>query len=169
MTNRNYLKLTIAIIASVYFIGCCFNPGAWHFIDNANLLIHEGGHIIFMSFGDFMYALGGSLTQVLLPAIFVIYFAYREQYYSASLVLFWVGENLLNVSVYAGDAVKMQLPLLFGDNSTHDWNWLLIRAGMLHHTVGVAATIQFLGVATILIACAWAIYSAVRPEPEQLS
>jgi uncharacterized protein YqgC (DUF456 family) len=49
---------------------------------------------------------GGSLFQVILPAVFVGYFVWREQYYSAAIVLFWVGQSILNVWVYAADAVS---------------------------------------------------------------
>lgn len=168
MKNVSLPKLIIAIAASAYFFWCAYDPSQWHFIDNANLLIHEGGHVMFIFFGMFMYVLGGSLMQVLLPALFVIYFFQRKEYYSSALTLFWVGENLLSVSVYAGDAVKMQLQLLFGDNSIHDWNWLLIYMGQLHHTTGIALTIRIAGTLTILAAAAWSILSAVQ-EPDSLT
>ena len=154
-------KIVVALAATTYFIWCEVYPGNWHFIDNVNLLVHEGGHVVFMPFGMFLYILGGSLTQVLLPALFVVYFYWQEQYYSAALTLFWVGENLLNVSVYAGDAVRMQLPLLGGDNVIHDWNWLLVYTGQLHHTDGVALTIRTLGTLAIIAAAIWSLRTAV--------
>ena len=56
-----------------------------------------------------------------MPGLFVVgYFCYQQQFYSAAMVLFWVGESVLNVSVYAGDSVALQLPLLGGENSIHD-------------------------------------------------
>lgn len=156
-------KIVVAILASAYFLWCAANPAQWHFIDNVNLFVHEGGHVVFSFFGWFMYVLGGSLMQVLLPTLFVIYFYRQQQYYSAALTLFWVGENLLNVSVYAGDAIKMQLSLLFGDNSIHDWNWLLVYTGQLRHTAGIAMTIQVAGTLTIIIASIWSVWTAVKP------
>lgn len=155
-------KLTIAILASLYFLYCATDVAQWHFIDNANLLVHEGGHMVFMPFGQFMYVLGGSLMQVLLPALFVIYFYWRDEMYSAALVLFWVGENLLNVSNYAADALKMQLPLLFGDDSIHDWNWLLFETHQLRHTDTIALIIRLLGTLTIITAAGWSIYEASK-------
>ena len=61
-----------------------------------------------------MMIAGGSLFQVIMPGLFVGYFWYHRKFYSAALVLFWVGESILNVSVYAGDSLALQLPLLGG-------------------------------------------------------
>jgi len=157
-------KLLIAILASLYFFWCAAYVGDWHFIDNVNVFIHEGGHVIFWPFGEFLHVLGGSLTQVLLPLLFVIYFYFQKQFYSAGLTLFWVGENLLNVSWYAADAVRMQLPLLFGDDSIHDWNWLLIYTGQLHHTAGIALVIRLLGTLAIAAATVWAILASMEKK-----
>ncbi len=158
--DRKILKVTVAALASAYFFSCIANPGQWHFIDGVNLLVHEGGHVIFSPFGMFLYILGGSLTQVLVPLLFVFYFFHFGQKYSASLTLFWVGESLLNVYLYAADAQKMQLQLLFGDNSIHDWNWLLIYTGQLHHTKGIATSIEILGIIAIIMAACGAFYFA---------
>jgi hypothetical protein len=75
-------------------------------------------------------------------------------------VLFWVGESLLNVSVYAADSVRMQLPLLGGDNSIHDWNYMLDHLGLLRQTAGIALAIRAFGTLTIIFAIVWAIYTA---------
>jgi hypothetical protein len=121
-------------------------------VDNFNLVIHEAGHILFIPFGQFMTIAGGSLFQVIVPATFAAYFYYQKKHFSSALVLFLVGESLLNVSVYAGDAVLMELPLLGGDDSIHDWNWMLDRLGLLDHTREIAGAIRALGALTILSA-----------------
>ncbi|MGI9164836.1 MAG: hypothetical protein ACR2G5_00345 [Pyrinomonadaceae bacterium] len=105
--NQDPLKLIVAVIASAYFFWCAYDPSQWHLIDGVNLLIHEAGHFVFRPFGEFMMIAGGSLFQVIMPALFVAYFLYLTKFYSAALVLFWVGESILNVSVYAGDSVKL--------------------------------------------------------------
>ncbi len=122
---KNPLKLIVAVVASLYFFWCAYDPYQWHLIDGVNLLIHEAGHIIFSFLGEFMMIAGGSLFQIIMPALFAGYFAYQQNYYSAALVLFWVGESILNVSVYAGDSLALQLPLLGGPDTVHDWNYLL--------------------------------------------
>ncbi len=163
---NNIFKATVALLAGWYFFYYASSPETWHFIDNFNLLIHEAGHWIFWPFGEFMHVLGGSLNQVLIPILFVIYFYRQNEKYSASLVLFWVAQNLINVSIYAGDAVKMQLPLLGGDNVIHDWNWLLIYTGQLHHTEGVALTIKAFGIGLVLLAAAASLYYCLNNEPK---
>src|SRR6185369_8631885 len=102
-------KFLFVCVAGCYFLWCAWDPSNWHLIDGVNLLIHEAGHIVFMPFGEFIMIAGGSLFQVIMPAAFVVYFCRRGAAYSAALVLFWVGESLLNVSVYAKDAIKMEL------------------------------------------------------------
>jgi len=39
------------------------------FIHNINLVFHEAGHIVFRLFGQFISSLGGSLGQLIMPAI----------------------------------------------------------------------------------------------------
>ncbi len=160
--NKNFKpqisRVIISILASLYFLYYFFTLADWHFLDAANLIIHEAGHVVFMFFGEFLHILGGSLFQILLPVLFVYYFYKREDYFSASLLLFWVGQNLLNVSVYASDAIAMQLPLLGGDSVGHDWNALLSITGLLSHTALVGSTIYFCGAVCILLAICFSFY-----------
>ena len=161
---RDPLKIVVASLASCYFLWAAVHPADWRFVDNFNLVIHEAGHILFIPFGQFITIAGGSLFQVIVPAVFAVYFYYQEKYFSSALVLFMVGESLLNVSVYAGDAVTMQLPLLGGDDSIHDWNWMLDRLGLLDHTAEIAGAIRALGTLMILSASGWSLLSARRSE-----
>jgi hypothetical protein len=162
---RDPLKTVIALLAAGYFLWAALHPSEWRFVDNFNLVIHEAGHIIFIPFGQFMTIMGGSLFQVVVPAVFAAYFYYQEKYYSSALVLFLLGESLLNVSVYAGDAFAMQLPLLGGDDSTHDWNWMLDRLGLLDRTREIAGAIRLLGTLTIFAAAVFSFLTA-RRRPE---
>ncbi len=146
------LKLVVAVVASLYFFWCAYDPYQWHLIDGVNLIIHEAGHLFFRPFGEFMMIAGGSLFQVIMPALFVGYFLYHNKLYSAALVLFWVGESILNVSVYAGDAVALQLPLLGGEGSIHDWNYMLSSLNLLGSTTQIAGALRLLGTIAIALA-----------------
>lgn len=166
---KKIFKIAIAALAAAYFFWCAATAAQWHFFDNVNLLMHEAGHWIFSPFGYFMSVFGGSLNQVLMPLIFVLYFWFwQKSKYSASLLLFWVGQSLANISVYAGDAVKMQLPLLGGGNGwetgMHDWNWLLIRLGWLHFTDTVAKIILAAGWAAMIFALIGSLYFALKKD-----
>ena len=164
--KKNLPKLVVTVIASLYFFWCAYDPYQWHLIDGVNLVIHEAGHLIFRLFGEFLMIAGGSLFQVIMPALFVGYFTYHRKLYSASLVLFWVGESILNVSVYAGDAVALQLPLLGGQDSIHDWNYLLSSLNLLSATPQIAGVIRLLGTIVIALAAVGSIWFA-KHESEQ--
>ena len=101
------------------------HPDRWLFLDNVNLIVHEAGHVLWRIFGEFLYFLGGSVTQILVPLAFVMYFWRSNQRFAACVAAFWTASSLFNLSVYVGDARAMELPLLGGDNVEHDWNWIL--------------------------------------------
>ena len=153
----NYSRIIGIIITGFYFLFCALHPGDWHFIDNVDLVIHEAGHWIFIFFGEFIRILGGSLNQVLIPTVFAAYFFLKRDFYSGSLVSLWVGYNIVNVSVYMGDAVRMSLPLLGGDNVIHDWNYILGHLGLLSHTGFLSGLTYALGIFIILGATAWGV------------
>jgi hypothetical protein len=166
--KRDTPRLVVAVIVSLYFFWCAYDPYQWHLIDGVNLVIHEAGHLIFSPLGEFMMIAGGSLFQVIMPALFVGYFCYHAKYYSAALVLFWVGESVLNVSVYAGDSLALQLPLLGGQDSVHDWNYLLSSLNLLPATAKIAGGIRLLGTIVIALAALGSIRFA-RRDGEELS
>ena len=76
----------------------------------------------------------------------------------------WVGINLINVSVYAGDAIVMQLPLLGGDGVMHDWNYILTTLDTLSSTPTVATTLYGLGAVSIGIGIALSYFFALEQE-----
>jgi len=120
---------TIALLPLVIFY--TINNGQFTFIDYVNVLIHEGGHGVFKIFGRFIYTLGGTLMQIIIPSMFVIYYWIKRKKFGAQIFLVWLGENLMNISVYAADARAQKLPLLGGNKVYHDWTWLLSQTGLL--------------------------------------
>lgn len=138
-------KLLITIVTALYFFNILLHPTEWHFIDSIDLIFHEAGHPLMMFFGEFLYVAGGTIFQISIPAVVVFYFWRREEMFSASLVLFWVGQNFINASVYAGDAIVQNLPLLGGDNVNHDWTTMLSMLGILKYTPLVADLFFYIG------------------------
>lgn len=167
----NYPKLIFAGVLTVYFLWIAYNPMAGSFLDTVDLPIHETGHLLFRLFGEFMMVAGGSLFQVIVPAVFVGYFYWHEKYYSAAIVLFWVGQSILNVFVYAADAVVMQLVLTSGltgsEGSFHDWNYLLTTTGLIGATKTVAGIIRLFGTLTIIAAGVFSVYFSFFDEPAE--
>ena len=167
----NYPKLIFAGVLAVYFLWIAYNPMAGSFLDMVDLPIHETGHLLFRLFGEFMMVAGGSLFQVIVPAVFVGYFYWHEKYYSAAIVLFWVGQSILNVFVYAADAVVMHLVLTSGltgsEGSFHDWNYLLTTTGLIGATKTVAGIIRLFGTLTIIAAGVFSVYFSFFDEPDE--
>lgn len=160
--NTRYLKILASILISMYFLSYASGPknlDKWNLIDDVNLIIHEAGHSIFMFFGEFIHVFGGSFFQVTFPLVFVIYFIFwRREYLSASILLFWVGQNILDVAVYMGDSIVLQLPLLGGDGVIHDWNYLLNSLNILKYT-NILSTITYdIGFFVIIIAAVSSLY-----------
>jgi hypothetical protein len=167
----NYPKLIFAVLMSIYFLLIAYAPLNGSFLDLVDLPIHETGHLLFRPFGEFLMIAGGSLFQVILPAIFVGYFLWYEKYYSAAIVLFWVGQSILNVFVYAADAIVMQIVLTSGltgsEGSFHDWNYLLTETGLINSTKTVAGLIRIFGTLTIIAAGITSIYYSIYPQNEK--
>jgi hypothetical protein len=89
------------------------------------LYIHEAGHLIFSFFGRTIAILGGSLNQVLIPAVWFIV-AKREGSSLSNTALFFTGVSIVDVSIYVKDAEVLQLPLIGGlSKAHHDWRNLL--------------------------------------------
>lgn len=149
---------------TIYFLWIAYDPMAGSFLDMVDLPIHETGHLLFRILGEFIGIAGGSLFQVVVPAIFVGYFIWHYKYYSAAIVLFWVGQSILNVYVYAQDAATMQLETT---NGFHDWNYMLTSLGMIDHTKTVAGLIRMVGTLTITAAAVSSIYYAFQPAVEE--
>ncbi len=107
--------------------------GSWGFVDGVNLVFHEAGHVFFALAGHFVGVLGGSLNQVLIPAVCAGVFLWQGQPFGAGLCGIWAGQSLAGVSVYMADARARILPLLGGEDAkfAHDWHYLLRTLGLL--------------------------------------
>jgi hypothetical protein len=168
----NYPKLIFACLFAIYFLWIAYDPMQGSFLDNVDLPIHETGHLLFRPLGEFMSVAGGSLFQIIFPAVFVGYFVWHHKYYSAAIVLFWVGQSILNVWVYAADAVSMQLVLTSGltgsEGSFHDWNYMLTRTGLIGSTKAVAGLIRLGGTLIILAAAGASFFYAFFPAESEI-
>jgi hypothetical protein len=135
-------------------------------LDLVNLGFHEAGHIFLGFFGRFIMMSGGTIFQLLIPGICLAHLKLRGANLGWQLCLFWIGENLLNISIYAGDAVRQALPLVGGGE--HDWAYLLTEMHLIAHTDGVSMFIFLCGSAVIF----WSFYligrDAVKREPIKL-
>ena len=149
--------LTIAL--AVYGIAILAAPMSWSFIDNINLPVHETGHLMFAAFGDTLQLLGGTLLQLLLPLAFAAYFTMQRDEHAASVGIWWVGQNFVNISTYMSDAQPMSLPLAGGGD--HDWNILFSEWGVLTHASQYAQLAHGFGFLVMLVATVWGLFDAL--------
>jgi hypothetical protein len=124
---KKWITSLVLIPFAIYYLA---NWGQYTLIDNANLIIHEAGHFFFSFFGSFIYAAGGTIMQILFPFFIALYFLRTGYRTGTQIFLFWLGQNLINISVYAADAEVRILPLL--GNGQHDWYYMLRQLGILN-------------------------------------
>ena len=81
------------------------NAAGESFLHLINLPFHEFGHLLFRPFGQYMASLGGTLGQLLMPAIcFGVLLVQTRDPFGASAALWWFGENFLDIAPYINDA-----------------------------------------------------------------
>jgi hypothetical protein len=130
------------------------------FLHGVNLVFHEAGHILFLPFGGFLTALGGSVTQVLIPLVCL--FALVRQNgdaFGGSLALWWTGENLLDLAPYIADARALELVLLGGftgrEVEGHDWEAILTALNWLEYDRVLGQSVHWLGVVVMIVGLVW--------------
>ncbi|MGH1471848.1 MAG: hypothetical protein ACRBCS_11680 [Cellvibrionaceae bacterium] len=121
----------------------------YHFIDNVNLIFHEAGHMFFTPLGRTLHFLGGTFGQLMFPLAVLIYFWRDDKYFEAGVGGVWLGESILYMSVYMGDAVERVLPLVGG--GVHDWHFLFSQWGILHKTNTLSGFFYFLGCVVLIM------------------
>ncbi|GBD89262.1 hypothetical protein BMS3Abin03_03212 [bacterium BMS3Abin03] len=149
---KRWIPSIIILPVAIYW---CINRGNYGLIDNVDLVIHEAGHVFFTLFGKFIYTLGGTLMQIIIPGIIAWFFLRNNYRTGVQFALLWLGQNLINISVYAADAKAQKLHLLGGNRVYHDWNYLLNQSGLLEYdqTIGyiIFATAIIIFIAAVLM------------------
>ncbi len=158
MKGLNLVKAGFISLVGMYGVVCAVSPATTRFLDRVDLVFHEAGHVFFALFGEFVGILGGSLMQILIPAGIVAYFIWHQQRYSAAVTLFWVSQSLFNVSVYVKDARARVLPLLGGEDTLHDWNYILARLNLLRWDQALGNAVYAVGLVTLAVSVLWGLY-----------
>jgi hypothetical protein len=167
MKKINYIKASGTVLLAVYGILLASDASEYRFLDRVDLVAHEAGHMLFSWFGEHLMVLGGTLGQLFVPSAFTVYFYLRRELYSAAVTFFWIGQNLFNISVYIKDARAMALPLVSvggGEDSIHDWNYMLSGLGLLRHDHAVGTLAYLLGFAIILASVLCSGYLSFQDE-----
>jgi hypothetical protein len=183
-TLQSYARLGLtALLGVLTWLAFHNELGYIPLLSDIDLAIHEFGHMLFMPFGipivgRTMVILGGSLTQVAFPLIFVGYFlrkhddAPQRDVFAAMVCLWWSAINLLDVSIYCADSRAGELMLLDGltgkESDGHDWYNLLNTWGLLEHDTVIARWMRAIAwlmcVGSIVIAI-WSQLQSPREQP----
>lgn len=142
----------ISIIRNVYTVNdllYCYGDNSttgcryYFFLHNINLPIHEFGHLFLFFLGDFISILGGSLFQIIIPLSFSIYFLMAKDLFALGITNLWLGQSTLSVAHYMWDGKLRLLPLITGNEDTHDWYNLLSMMGILNYSPFLGKTTAF--------------------------
>src|SRR5271165_5389812 len=154
----------------VFYIGFLIYAFSKHgdflFIDLANLVVHEGGHLLFGWFGPTLGLWGGTILQWLVPLLLAAYFFRERQTAAFVFCLFFFFENWLYTATYMADARTMVLPLVTAGDSDfveHDWHTIFTSLGVLQYDTAIAAVVRTLGWCGMLACVGW-LASRVRTE-----
>jgi hypothetical protein len=124
------------------------------------LIFHEAGHVIFSIGGQFMAVAGGTLGQLLMPAIIAIALMLKNRdTFGGAVGVWFFGVSLLDVAPYVYDALKPQLILLgghTGESGGHDFIYLLDTLGLLGKAQTLGSLTHKLGALVVIASLAWA-------------
>jgi hypothetical protein len=132
--------------------------GSFLFIDLANLVVHEGGHLLFGWFGPTLGLWGGTILQWLAPLLLAAYFFSQRQTTAFAFCTFFFFENWLYTATYMADARAMILPLVTAGDSDfveHDWHTIFSSLGVLQYDTKIAAVVSLLGWCGMLGTVVW--------------
>jgi hypothetical protein len=133
------------------------------FMHLINIPFHEAGHLLFSPLGEFMAYLGGTLMQVLVPAVCGVAFLRSGDRFGASVAMWWVGQSLIDAAPYINDARVRELMLIGGVTGQevpegHDWYVLLGKLGLLSQDRTIARLTHLAGSLVIILSLLWGAY-----------
>lgn len=123
----------------------------WNVFGGLTLAIHEGGHLVFGPFGEWLSIAGGSITQVMAPIAAGWMLLRQDDRYGVAIVGTWLAYSLTNLANYIADARTMALQLVgFSADPLHDWNYLLGSVHLLPYDTRLAGLVRVLAVAVLI-------------------
>lgn len=135
--------------------------GGFLLIDHVNLIIHEGGHLLFGWLGQTLGLWGGTLLELIVPFALAVYFTFQRQTAGAVFAAFFFFENFLYIGTYMADARSQGLPLVtVGDaeGGGHDWFNIFSSLGLLSHDRTIGGATRLIGWLGILATIGWLTY-----------
>ncbi|MGA8267123.1 MAG: hypothetical protein WB787_05130 [Candidatus Acidiferrales bacterium] len=157
------------VFYALFLIQAARGSGPFLMIDLVFIPIHEGGHLLFRHFGEFIAVAGGTFLQLLVPVLLAIQFAFQRQLQGVTYCMFFFFEQLLPTATYMADARAQELPLLTvgdADYVIHDWNYLFGALGVLDHDIQIASFVRAIGWVGMFGMVAWFTWRSLRGAKE---
>jgi len=163
----------------VLLIACAFyglfllqaarGTGALLMMDLVFIPVHEGGHLLFRLFGEFLMVAGGTLMQLGVPLMLATFFIFQRQIMGTAFCIFFFFEQFLPIATFMADARAQELPLLTvgdSDDVIHDWNYLFGRLGVLDHDTQIAHAVRVIGWIGMIATIAWMAWRGLQSSPK---
>jgi hypothetical protein len=153
---------------ALFLLHAATDDDGFLFIDNANLIVHEAGHLLAAWTENFLFTVwSGTLLQWLVPLALAATFLVRRHTTGFVFCLFVFFENFLYTSVYMADARAMDLPLVTvggadADTNAHDWNIIFSHLGMLHLDTRIAGAVRAAGWLGMLGTVGWLLWRGLN-------
>ncbi len=122
--------------------------------------IHEGGHLLFRWFGQWLAVLGGTMLQLGVPVALAVYFVFQRQLTATAFCVFFFFQQFLPTAIYMADSRSQALQYVtVGEGeATHDWFFVFSNIGLLEHDTQIGAFVRVLGWLGMLGTIGWYAY-----------
>ncbi|MCB0345323.1 MAG: hypothetical protein KDD66_09395 [Bdellovibrionales bacterium] len=157
--------LFVCLLAAAfqYYASIPLIPNLIYLLNTLNFIIHEIGHPIFGMLGEFIGYAGGTIFQLLVPAVFVIVSISQGYQLGIWFFVFWFGQNFIHISKYIADARAHELtlftPAMLSQpmsqqevHKHHDWSYMLTKLGLLEFDIAISWLVFGAGVLIMLTA-----------------
>jgi hypothetical protein len=135
-----------------------FHGTLLQWFDLVFVAIHEGGHLLFRFFGEWIMVAGGTALQLFVPLALAVYFLFKRQLAGTTFCAFFFFEQFLPIGIYMADARCQCLEYVTvgdADLAEHDWFYLFSHAGVLDHDTQIGGTVRLLGWTGMIGSIAW--------------
>jgi len=157
LSRTGFLAWLIFYILVLFFLGLHF--GQLTLLDNLHMVTHEAGHLLFGWFGETIGLWGGTLLQLLVPALLAIAFVVRREIPGVAFCGLAFFHSLSGVAIYMSDALRQELPLVTvgapADEAQHDWVRIFSQMGLLPNAIQIGNTFRLIAWMGMLSTVGW--------------
>ena len=128
-------------------------------LDNVHLVTHEAGHLLFSWLGETPELWGGTILQLLAPALLAVTFTVRRELPGTVFCAVAFFHSLTGVATYMIDALRRELPLVTvgapADEAQHDWVRIFNSLGVLPHAIQIGNTVRIISWCGLVATLVW--------------